>query len=335
MMAQTRLLALAAFVLCGFWPIDKADAAVRLCNETSYVLQVAAATRQGVASKTEGWFNLNPGACKNALADAPNDAQTFVYGKSDPAHAGDGLVFDGSERFCVAAENQTFSVEGRRNCRRRGYVEADFAPVASGRGRRLVTFTEKNDFSSRRARTAGIQRLLSDLQYDIGTIDGYGGERTREAESAYKLRFGISGNPKGDDLLRKLIQTARQEADERGLILCNRTQYLVWAASGRLQEDAFQSTGWLPVPAAECTQVINSNLTDRFYFYYAEAVHEDGRPVRDAGRSKIWGGDKTLCTKPTRFTISGDENCSARGFEQRGFVQIDTGAAQRWKVNLD
>ena len=86
------------------------EAALRLCNETSYVLQVAAATQQGVASKTEGWFNINPGACKEALSDMPDDAQAFVYGKSDPAHDGEGLVFDGSERFCVTAENQGFSV---------------------------------------------------------------------------------------------------------------------------------------------------------------------------------------------------------------------------------
>ena len=51
---------------------------------------------------------------------------------------------------------------------------------------------------------AGTQRLLSDLQYDIGPIDGFGGERTREAEAAYKLRYGVKGNPKGEALLGKI-----------------------------------------------------------------------------------------------------------------------------------
>lgn len=328
-------MSLAVGILAGLAFLPSAEASLRLCNETSYVLQVAAATQQGVASKTEGWLNINPGACKNALSDMPDDAQAYVYGKSDPAHAGEGLVFDGSERFCVTAENQSFSVEGRRNCRRRGFIEADFAPVAGGRGRRLVTFTEKNDYGRRRARTAGTQRLLSDLRYDVGTIDGYGGERTREAESAYKLRFGVRGNPKGDELISKLVQTVRSEADERGLILCNRTQHLAWAASGRLRDDDFESTGWLPIPSTQCAQLINSNLTDRYYFYYAEAVDENGRPLREAGRTKVWAGDKVMCIKPTRFAIRGDENCLERGFESRGFVQIDTGASQRWKVNLE
>ena len=50
---------------------------------------------------------------------------------------------------------------------------------------------------------AGTQRLLTDLQYDIGPIDGFGGERTREAEAAYKLRYGVKGNPKGRFIARQ------------------------------------------------------------------------------------------------------------------------------------
>ena len=182
---------------------------------------------------------------------------------------------------------------------------------------------------------AGMQRLLTDLQYDIGPIDGFGGERTREAEAAYKLRYGVKGNPKGDALLGKLIETVQNEAGERGLTLCNRTAHLVWAATGQLKNDRFQSRGWRRVPADECTQVINESLSDRYYFYYAEAVGDDGRLVREAGRAKIWGGARELCTKPTRFAIDGEENCLARGYDRHGFTRIDTGSARRWTINLE
>jgi uncharacterized membrane protein len=312
-----------------------ARADMRLCNETSYVLQAAASVRQGVVSKTEGWIEILPGACAIALADMPDDAQAYVYAISDEAHAGEGLVFDGGEGFCVATENRQFSIEGRRDCRRRGLVEADFAVVAGSSGRRLVEFTEKSNYGRRRARMAGMQRLLTDLQYDIGPIDGFGGERTREAEAAYKLRYGVKGNPKGDALLGKLIETVQNEAGERGLTLCNRTAHLVWAATGQLKNDRFQSRGWRRVPADECTQVINESLSDRYYFYYAEAVGDDGRLVREAGRAKIWGGARELCTKPTRFAIDGEENCLARGYDRHGFTRIDTGAARRWTINLE
>lgn len=315
--------------------LSTAEATVRLCNETSHVLQVAAAYQQGVASKTEGWISVLPGDCENGLADLPDNAQVFTYAKSDAAHAGEGLVFDGSERFCVGADTEGFTVEGRRDCRRRGYVEADFTPVASSSGRQTVTFTEKSDFGRRRALMAGIQRLLSDLQYDIGAVDGFGGERTRDAAAAYKLRYGIRNDPKGKTLLAKLIKTARDEASQRGLILCNKTSYLVWAATGMLRADVFESRGWTRVPGDSCAQVFNQTLDDRYYFYYAEAIDDKGKSIVEAGRRKVWSGDQTLCTKPTRFVIRGDENCKQRGFDRHNFVQIDTGTARRWKVNLE
>lgn len=330
-----RLLSLMFFCLAGLGLATPSNAAIRMCNETSYVLQASAAYQQGVASKAEGWINILPGDCEEALDDMPANAQAFVFAKSDAAHAGQGLVFDGSERFCVGAENKSFTIEGRRDCRRRGLGEADLTPVASASTRPTVTFTEKNDYGRRRARTAGIQRMLSELRYDIGPVDGYGGERTREAEAAYKLRFGVSGNPKGRDLLARLISTLRSESKSRGLVLCNKTEHLVWAATGQLNDEQFESRGWTRVPTKECAQVINQNLDNRYYFFYAEAVTQDGDVVVEAGRRKIWGGEKPLCSKPTRFVISGDENCTARGFDRHLFKQIDTGSARRWTVNLE
>jgi uncharacterized membrane protein len=335
-----RLILLSGLVgLVCLFGFDTAQAKVRLCNETSHVLQVAAAYQQGVASKTEGWISVLPGECQNGLADLPDNAQVFTYAKSDAAHAGEGLVFDGSERFCVGADRPDdragFTVEGRRDCRRRGYVEADFTPLASSSNRQTVTFTEKSDFGRRRALMAGIQRLLSDLQYDIGAVDGFGGARTRDAAAAYKLRYGIQNDPKGKALLAKLIKTVRDEASQRGLTLCNKTSHLVWAATGMLRANVFESRGWTRVPGTSCVQVFNQTLDDRYYFYYAEAMDEKGKSIVEAGRRKTWGGDQNLCTKPTRFVIRGDENCNQRGFDRHSFVQIDTGTARRWKVNLE
>ena len=140
-----RLILLSGLVgLVCLFGFGTAQAKVRLCNETSHVLQVAAAYQQGVASKTEGWISVLPGECQNGLADLPDNAQVFTYAKSDAAHAGEGLVFDGSERFCVGADRPDdragFTVEGRRDCRRRGYVEADFTPLASSSG--LKSFSD-------------------------------------------------------------------------------------------------------------------------------------------------------------------------------------------------
>ena len=312
-----------------------AEAQLRMCNETSYVLHAAAAFRQGVASKTEGWFVLMPGSCETALKEMPEGARAFVYAHSDHTHAGSGLVFDGSERFCIGGRESRFTIEGRRECRRRDYMEADFAPVAVGAGRPQVDFTERADYGRRRARMAGVQRLLTDLRYDIGDIDGFGGERTREATSAFKLRYRIEGNPTGEKLLRQLHNTASRVGGERGLILCNKTGHLVWAATGKVRDFGFESQGWLRLDAGACKQAVNSDLTERFYFYYAEAVTEKGQPVMEGGRQKIWTGDFPLCAKPTRFQLIGNNDCAARGFDELLFHKVDAGNAVKWQIDLD
>ena len=268
------------------------------------------------------------------MKNIPDGAGAFVHAVSHAAHSADKLVFDGSERFCIGPRERRFTIEGRRECRKRGYVSANFAPVDMDATRPTVTFTEDDNFG-RLAVMAGIQRLLGDIGYETGTIDGFGGVRTREAISAFKLRFQIRGNTSNAELLKKLLETADEQSEERGLILCNKTDYLVWAATGIVREDSFESRGWHRIDAKDCAQVINSNLDDKYYFYYAEAVTDTGRQAVRAGRPVLWQGDFTMCTKSTRFVINNREDCQARGLDTAKFRRIDTGTARKWRVNLD
>ena len=332
--ARRGLCVAAAVFGLGLLTTAPAHAKLRLCNETSYVLTVATAFQLGSASKTEGWQSVLPGTCKTALKNIPDGAGAFVHAVSHPAHNADKLVFDGSERFCTGPRERQFTVEGRRECRKRGYVSANFAPVSMDATRPTVTFTEDDNFG-RLAVMAGIQRLLGDIGYETGTIDGFGGVRTREAVSAFKLRYQIRGNPGNSDLLARLLDTAAEQSQERGLIMCNKTDYLVWAATGIVREDSFESRGWHRIDAKDCAQVINSNLDDKYYFYYAEAVTETGRQAVRAGRPVLWQGDFTMCTKSTRFVITDREDCRARGLDTARFRRIDTGTARKWRVDLD
>ncbi len=334
MMRFTHLVIFCAATI-GALSLTRAEASVRMCNETSYVLHVAAAYQRGVVSKSEGWVTLLQGQCKTALNNVLNSASAFVYAKSDPAHAGQGLLFSGSERFCVDEYNKPFAIEGRSECRRRGFFAADFTPVVRRGNSSTVDFTEKNALGPQRAILAGVQRMLTDLRYEIGTIDGFGGQRTREAIAAFKLRSRISGNPGNRQLLRQLIKVVRKEAGQRGLIVCNKTKYQVWAATGIVKDDSFESAGWLYIAPENCMQGINSQLNDRYYFYYAEAVADNGLPLIEAGRRKVWSGDFVMCTKQTRFVISGTENCLGRGFEAVKFRKVDTGTAIKWQVDLE
>ena len=66
----------------------------------------------------------------------------------------------------------------------------------------------------------------------LGRLTALAVSARARSRSRYKLRYGVKGNPKGEALLGKLIQTVQSEAGERGLTLCNRTDHLVWAATG-------------------------------------------------------------------------------------------------------
>ena len=328
-------------------PALAAEHQIKLCNETSYVLNVATAFQSTAAARSQGWQSVLPGQCNTVSKTMPRKAPAFVYAHSDRSHAGEGLIFSGNERFCIVPETppktplenfsagNSFALDGRRECRRRGYVEADFAPIRGTALNRTVTFTEKRNYGRQRAAIAGIQRLLSDLGYQLGTVDGFGGARTREAVKAYRTRYAISEKLTNGAVLGAMIKTARQKASARGLLLCNRTPHLVWAATGVIKGDTFESRGWLRILPKQCGQAINQNLDDRYYFYYAEAVDANGKPITTGGRRKLWGGNVDMCIKDTKFLIEGNQSCQAHGYETAGFQQIDTGTTRTWRVNLD
>ena len=62
----------------------------------------------------------------------------------------------------------------------------------------------------------------------------------------------------------------------------------------------------------------------RFYYIYAVDYDQFGE----------WGGRAFMCTREKEFTISGIEDCVARGFERTGFFEIDTGEQSSWTVQL-
>jgi len=308
---------------------------VSLCNETSYYLNVASAYADGGASRSKGWAVIAPGTCKDSFDDMPEEASAYVYAVSHEAHAGKGIEFTGRERFCIAGHGEAFQLDGRRECRNRGYVGVDFAAIDLKASNPKVTFTEPEDFGKRRAVIAGIQRSLSDIGYDISLIDGFSGRQTTDAINDFSKKSQFSNSANQRLLLTELFEQAGTKSASRGLRFCNRTDYLIWAAAGFLTPTGVASKGWVRVPSQSCSIAINEILSDRYYFTYAEAVTADGTIVSEAGGQKIWGGTHVLCIKTTRFTIDGNENCLNRGFQEAGFARIDLSDQKSWTVILE
>jgi uncharacterized membrane protein len=105
--------------------------------------------------------------------------------------------------------------------------------------------------------------------------------------------------------------------------LCNKTKAAVRVAIGRFDGTQWTSEGWWTVQPAKCASLINGPLQARFYYFYAT----DG-----AG---IWEGKTNFCVAPrNRFKAEGRANCARRGFDRRGFSEVDTGKNADWTQTL-
>lgn len=106
--------------------------------------------------------------------------------------------------------------------------------------------------------------------------------------------------------------------------VCNGTPNLVGVAIGYRAEQGWITEGWWQVPATTCATLIEGELQSRYYYLYAE----------DAARGGRWTGDVNMCVAENEFKIVGVQDCFARGYQQMGFKEYDTGRQGSWMVQL-
>ncbi len=103
---------------------------------------------------------------------------------------------------------------------------------------------------------------------------------------------------------------------EAGLSVCNKAARPVKVALGRFNGTRWMSEGWWHVDGRKCAELVGGSLPARFYYLYATD-----------GQAGIWGGGKSFCTgAEDKFSIVGRGGCAERGFDRRGFFEIDTGS---------
>ena len=106
--------------------------------------------------------------------------------------------------------------------------------------------------------------------------------------------------------------------------VCNRTGLPVRIAIGRFDGNSWSSEGWWTVRAKTCTAILTGPLQGRFYYLHASD-----------GAAGTWEGKTRFCVAPQkRFKATGRGNCAKRGYDSRGFFEVDTGKKADWTQSL-
>src|ERR1700722_464281 len=106
--------------------------------------------------------------------------------------------------------------------------------------------------------------------------------------------------------------------------VCNKTAHPARVALGRFDGSAWISRGWWTIAAKACDSLLPGPLDARFYYLYATD-----------GGSGSWGGARGFCVAQSdKFEIAGRADCVGRGFDSKGFFEIDTGQASNYTQSL-
>ena len=119
-----------------------------------------------------------------------------------------------------------------------------------------------------------------------------------------------------------LISAAAGPAEAR-LAICNRSEHMTSVALGRFNGVDWMSEGWWKIAPNACADLIKAPLDARYYYLYATD-----------GGAGTWDGGKAFCTATRKFTIVGRGQCAGRGYDRKGFFQIDTGESPDWTQSL-
>lgn len=305
-------LLIAAGLMAG---LSERASAADICNETSFVAEVAVGWTVEGGVAIEGWTRVRPGECEevatsaNLLADQP----IFYYAKSSLAYLGGVREWRGTVPLCV--DEADFEVVANTRCAALGLAAREFF-IREGDDRERTVLAEPADYG-RRSSAAGIQRLLQSAGYAVTGVDGYEGASTRRAISRFLADAGISGRPDDAALIDALEERALQRNSGSGLTLCNEADGDISVAVGHRVGEIWQSRGWWRIHAGNCARLLASRLESDNAFFYAERVSASGRRA-------MTGGNESFCLAPARFVAEGRIECAERGYTTANFRRVST-----------
>ncbi|HXS07186.1 MAG TPA: DUF1036 domain-containing protein [Rhizomicrobium sp.] len=308
---------LAAFIVlaASLAAASPAEAALKLCNRTSYILYAATATVTNSGAATHGWTRIAPGDCETALPGKLRTQSYLVYARSALAASGPGRAWGGDIAFCVRDGAFTLPQKAVGGACTGDAFSAAFASLDThGRPDWTMTFDDDPRLASLQdAQLAGAKRLLKDNGYAIAAIDAKPDKTTGAALSDFRKKMKFADRDGNEKLFKALeSEAATHGAPPEGLTVCNDTRSDAIAALGQSVGGDFISRGWWRMAAGACARAITTPLKDDAVWL---AVQKPG------GAALVTGPDQ-FCVAAQEFEIKARGNCPARGYTAAGFARV-------------
>jgi uncharacterized membrane protein len=297
--------------LCLLLP-HPAKADLRVCNRTSYIVDVATSSIKNTDSLTQGWTRVLPGDCAAAIKGPLTASSYLVYARSSLAHAGPPRAWGGSFPVCVKdSDFNLHQAVTQPICTQPDTFALPFAPVnIHGRQDWTMALDDSPALPSlTAAQLAGVKRLLTDNGYKVGTIDGLPNKPTGAALSDFRKKAGLKPADGNDALFATLEKRAETKTAPQGYEMCNDTGEPLLAA---IAQEGSQpaSHGWWRIAPRGCARALATPLNGEPVFLMVQRLNG----------SVVVGGAEKFCTAAGAFDAQGRGNCAQRSMNETGFA---------------
>ena len=117
------------------------------------------------------------------------------------------------------------------------------------------------------------------------------------------------------------------------LNLCNRTSYILYAATAALDGGGKAAIrGWTRIVPGECVAARSGNLSRMTYLVHARSS------IAHSGAARAWGGNRQLCVRDGDFTLTqpaAQKGCGTDGAFPLGFAVVATEGQPDWTMTFD
>lgn len=116
------------------------------------------------------------------------------------------------------------------------------------------------------------------------------------------------------------------------LKLCNRTSYILYAATSSVVSPGSTTQGWVRITPGDCQIALPEKLTAQSYLVYARSS------LAYSGPQRAWGGNFPSCVKEGDFTLHQGVTapyCTGGTVFAAPFAAVDTHGRPDWTMSFD